>query len=64
MTRLLDLAFAEAAKLPAAEQDAFAAFMLAELDSEARRARLFEASQDELARLAREAISDEGTNKA
>jgi hypothetical protein len=36
MTRLLDLAFAEVARLPATDQDAFAALMLAELDSEAQ----------------------------
>ena len=36
MTKLLERAFARAAKLPAGEQDAFAEFVLAELASEER----------------------------
>ena len=58
MTKLLEKAFAEAAKLPTQDQDAFAEFVLAELQSEARWARAFAASGDELAKLAQEALSD------
>jgi hypothetical protein len=58
MTKSLEQAFAEAAKLPAAEQDAFAQFLLAELKSEERWARAFASSQDELAKLAQEALAD------
>jgi hypothetical protein len=43
------------AKLPDGEQEAFAAFMLAELKSERRRDDLFTRSQDLLARMAEEA---------
>ncbi|MEA2464252.1 MAG: hypothetical protein QOJ98_1999 [Acidobacteriota bacterium] len=45
----------EASKLPDQEQDAFAAFMLAELESERRWDDLFARSQDVLARMAEEA---------
>lgn len=58
MTKLLEKAFAKAAQLPEGEQEAFAAFVLAELESEARWAQAFAASQDELAALAREAVAD------
>ena len=58
MTKLLEKAFAQAARLPAGEQDAFAEFVLAELESEKRWARAFAASQDELASLAQEAAAD------
>lgn len=58
MTELLEKAFAQAARLPAGEQEAFAQFVLAELESEARWARAFAGSQDELASLAQEAVAD------
>ena len=58
MTKLLEKAFAQAARLPVGEQDAFAEFVLAELQSEKRWAKAFAASQDELASLAREAAAD------
>lgn len=58
MTKLLEQAFAQAAQLPAGEQDAFAGFVLAELESEERWTRAFEGSQDELANLAQEAAAD------
>jgi hypothetical protein len=45
----------EASKLPDEEQEAFAAFMLAELESERRWEDLFARSQDVLARMAEEA---------
>lgn len=55
MGKLLEKVIAEASKLPAAEQEAFAAFMLAELESERRWDELFARSQDVLARMAEEA---------
>ena len=55
MGRLLQKVIAETAKLPDAEQEAFAAFMLAELESERRWDELFSQSQDLLARMAEEA---------
>lgn len=58
MTKLLEQAFAQAARLSAEEQDAFAKFVLAELKSEDRWAQAFAVSQDELASLAQEAAAD------
>jgi hypothetical protein len=55
MGRLLDKVIAETAKLPEGEQEAFAAFMLEELESEQRWDELFGRSQDLLARMADEA---------
>ena len=55
MGRLLDRAFAEAAKLPETEQEAIAALVLAELDSERKWDDLFAKSQDLLSKLAQEA---------
>ena len=60
MTRLMEAAFAEAAKLPDEQQDALAAVILQEIDSERRWDELFARpeSQDLLARLADKAIAD------
>ena len=58
MTKSLETAFAKAAKLPAKEQDALAAFLLKELASEKKWEKQFATSQDELATLAREAIGE------
>lgn len=58
MTKLLEKAFAEAAKLPAQDQDAFAELILAELQSEERWARAFASSGGELETLAQEALAD------
>lgn len=58
MTKLLEQAFAQAARLSAEEQDAFARFVLEELRSEAKWAQAFASSQDELASLAKEAAAD------
>jgi hypothetical protein len=55
MGKLLEKVMTEASKLPDQEQDAFAAFMLAELESERRWDDLFARSQDVLARMAEEA---------
>jgi hypothetical protein len=53
--RLLERVIAETARLSEDEQEAFAAFMLAELQSERRWDELFARSQDLLARMAAEA---------
>lgn len=58
MTQLLEKAFAEAAKLPDDEQDAFAALMLEELDAERRWDEAFARSQDKLAQLAAAALAE------
>ncbi len=58
MTELLERAFTEADKLPPNEQDEFAERWLAELQSEQRWQESFAASQDELAKLANEALKE------
>ena len=63
MTQLLEKAFAEAAKLPEEEQDAFAALILEELDSERRWDESFARSQDKLAHLAAEALVEHRAGK-
>ncbi|MCA9962936.1 MAG: hypothetical protein KC423_01790 [Anaerolineales bacterium] len=62
MTLALEKAFNRVANLPEVEQDAFAAWIMAELEAEARWDRLFEDSQDLLATLANQALLeyDEG----
>lgn len=55
MGKLLEQVMVEASKLPDDEQEAFAAFMLAELESERRWDELFSRSQDLLAKMAEEA---------
>ena len=66
MIRLLEKAFAEASRLPEAQQDAVAKLLLAELASKKRWSELFDKSQDALADLAEEALADyrEGNTKA
>ena len=59
MTELLEKALAKVARLPDHEQDAFARWLLDELESERRWSRAFETAQDRLAELAREALEDE-----
>ncbi|MXX10349.1 MAG: hypothetical protein F4201_01650 [Nitrospira sp. SB0677_bin_15] len=60
MNQLLQKAFDRAAELPRAEQDRFALFLLAELESEHKWAELFvrPESDDLLERLADEALAD------
>jgi len=58
MTKLLEEAFAEAAKLPDNDQDALAQAVLAELASERRWDELFAASSDVLSDLAEEALAE------
>ncbi len=56
MTKLLEEAFAEASKLPEAEQQALAAWILEELASERRWQEALAGSADPLAQLADEAL--------
>jgi hypothetical protein len=65
MTKLLEQAFAEAAKLPADAQDALAAAILQEVASEERWAEAFAQHPDALAALADEALRElhAGTTK-
>lgn len=58
MTELLEKALTEVAKLPASEQDALVAILLADLASEQRWADSFARSQDALAELAIEALNE------
>ncbi len=58
MTTSLEKAFAEAAKLPAAEQDLLAAWLLAELAAEDDFDRALAQSGDKLALLAAEALAE------
>ena len=59
MTRALRKAFEAASKLPDAEQDALAAAILEELESERRWDELFQRSADALAKLAKEALAED-----
>lgn len=58
MTKLLEKAFAEAEKLPETEQDAFAKWLLEEIDSERRWQDSFSRSGGLLHRLADEALAE------
>jgi hypothetical protein len=58
MTKRLEQAFSEAAKLPPDEQEAFAAVLLEELASERRWAEAFARSPQTLSRLAAEALAE------
>lgn len=58
MTKLLELAFEEAAKLPDDEQKSFAEFLLSELHNEAKWQSAFSARPDVLSMLADEARAD------
>lgn len=60
MNQLLQSAFSKAAKLPQAEQERFARFLLAELESERHWAELFARaeSEDLLERFAKESVSE------
>ena len=63
MTQLLEKAFAEAAKLPPEEQDAFARWLLEELEDERRWQKSFAESADFLEQLADEALADHRAGK-
>jgi hypothetical protein len=63
MTRVLDAALAEVAKLPAAEQEVLASLILDEIKSEQRWTASFSASQNTLKSLAEEALAEYRTGK-
>jgi len=58
MTDLLERAFAEASKLSPSEQDALAKRLLAELEDDQAWERAFARSQEQLGRLAQEALTE------
>jgi hypothetical protein len=58
MTQALSAAVATAAQLPEEEQDALAAILLEEMESEERWSTLFADSQNLLEQMAKEAIQD------
>ncbi len=58
MSKLLEEAFAKLAKLPEAEQDSIATWLLEELESERRWEELLSESGNALGRLADEALDD------
>jgi hypothetical protein len=57
-TQLLERAFAEAAKLPDHDQDALAALVMEELESEKKWDEAFANSQDILAQMAEQALAE------
>lgn len=63
MTKLLEKAFEEVAKLPEEEQNTFASWILEELASEQRWEKAFADSQDKLAKLADEALAEHREGK-
>jgi len=58
MTKLLEKAIAEVSRLSEPEQDAFANWILDELQSERRWQKAFAESEDALAKLAGEALAE------
>ena len=64
MTKLLELAFEEASRLPEVEQNALAKWLLDELHSEREWARAFSESEDVLEMLADEAVAERREAKA
>jgi hypothetical protein len=63
MVQLMEKAFAEINKLPAEEQEIFAAWILEELASERKWDEAFAASQDLLAQIADEALAEHRAGK-
>jgi hypothetical protein len=63
MTNLLRKAFGKVSKLPDLEQNAFARWMLEELESEKRWEKAFAESEDALGRLADEALREHSQKK-
>ena len=58
MTQLLEKVIKKVSEMPASQQDEFASFMLAELESEERWDSLFLSSQDVLAKMADQALAE------
>lgn len=64
MTKQLKKAFKEASALPEMEQNAIAKWLLDELQSERKWSKAFSASEDVLAKLAKEALNDKKKGRA
>jgi hypothetical protein len=58
MTQLLAEVIKRVSEMPASQQEEFASFMLAELESEERWDSLFSSSQDLLSKMADEALAE------
>jgi len=58
MTKLLEKAFSKASQLSSEEQDVLADWLLKEIESESRWRKLFDESQDELSRMAADALAE------
>jgi hypothetical protein len=63
MTQLLKKAFSEVEKLSESDQDAVAALVLEELESERRWTESFAKSHDLLAKLAEEALAEDAAGR-
>jgi len=63
MTKLLEVAFKKASKLPEVEQNAIAKWLLEELEDEKKWEKEFSESEDVLDRLADEAVKAHGKGK-
>lgn len=63
MTKLLEEAFKEAAKLPEVEQNSLAKWVLEELKAEKKWEQIFAGSEDFLVRLADEALEEHHQGK-
>ncbi len=63
MTKLLEKAFKQAARLPETEQNALAKWVLEELEAERKWETVFAGSEDVLDRLADEALDAHGRGK-
>lgn len=63
MTRLLEKAFNQVAKLPGVEQNIFAKWLLEELNSEREWEKAFAESEDVLEKLAKKAIKEHKEGK-
>lgn len=63
MTKLMDRAISEVAKLPEPEQDTLAVILLEEIASERHWSESFAKSQDALAKLAEEALAEHAAGR-
>jgi len=59
MTQLFEKVIRKVSEMPAPQQDEFASFMLAEIESEERWESLFASSQGVLAKMADEAVAED-----
>lgn len=64
MTKLLEKAFKEASKLPEVEQNAFAKWVMDELEAEAKWQETFASSEDILDKLADQALAEHKAGKS